>query len=113
MIGPRIRSPKWRVWGMATNSPPRTSRTFTKARNPLAYIPPINIAAGDPAGGVGTGRNFRKKFRPNTMKIRPRTKAVICVMYFMILVCFIYIQTDGDFLRPVTLSWRQLTKVLV
>ena len=76
MIGPRMRIPRWRVWGRATKRPPRISSTFTKARNPLAYIPPIKNAAGDPAGGVGTGRNFRKKFNPNTMKMRPRGMAV-------------------------------------
>ena len=42
-------------------------------------------------GRSGNGQKFQKEIQ-----------AVICVMYFMILVCFINIQTNGDFLRPVT-----------
>jgi hypothetical protein len=61
---------------MATRSPPRISRTLTKARKPLRNIPPINIAAGEPSGGCGIAMNFRKKFIPNTIKTKPKRQAV-------------------------------------
>jgi hypothetical protein len=43
----------------------------------------MNIAAGDPSGGMGIGMNLRKKFAPKTMKTSPSRTAVMRLRYFM------------------------------
>jgi len=46
MMGPSTRSPKLRVFGMATRIPPISSKIFTKVMYPVGMNAPMNIASG-------------------------------------------------------------------
>ena len=43
----------------------------------------MNIAAGEPSGGMGIGMNLRKKFAPKTMKTRPSRAAEMRLRIFI------------------------------
>ena len=62
---------------MATRTPPVISSTFTNAKYPVGIIGPRNIGGGEPAGGSGMEKKWRKKSHATTLKIRPsKTPAI-------------------------------------
>ncbi len=84
MMGPSTNNPKLRVFGMATKTPPKISKHFTKAKYPVGYKAAKNKAGGEPSGGPGgIGMNLRKKFSPKTMNNRPSRPPTMFAAHFI------------------------------
>ena len=86
MMGPSTNSPKLRVFGIATKTPPKISKHFTKAKYPVGYKIAKNKAGGEPSGGPGgIGMNLRKKLSPKTVNNRPSRPPTMFAAHFIFL----------------------------
>src|SRR5687768_16563548 len=86
MIGPRISRPKLRVRGMATRTPPSTSRTLMKVIYPVGPKAPMNIDIGVPSGIGGAFTRLNRTTTPDMINKRPSKTPAIAGRYFINLI---------------------------